>query len=45
MAEVGIAEMFGMAEALGIIATLFVILYEGLANAEPISRYRNKDSQ
>lgn len=27
MAEVGIAEYFGMAEALGIIATLFVILY------------------
>ena len=27
MTEVGIAEYFGMAEALGIIATLFVILY------------------
>ena len=27
MVEVGIAEYFGMAEALGIIATLFVILY------------------
>ena len=27
MSEVGIAEYFGMAEALGIIATLFVILY------------------
>src|SRR6478672_12693742 len=27
MAELGIAEYFGMAEALGIIATLFVILY------------------
>lgn len=27
MAEVGIAEYFSMAEALGIIATLFVILY------------------
>jgi hypothetical protein len=27
MVEIGIAEYFGMAEALGIIATLFVILY------------------
>jgi hypothetical protein len=27
MAELGIAEYFGMAEALGIIATLFVVLY------------------
>src|ERR671938_464425 len=27
MAELGLAEYFGMAEALGIIATLFVILY------------------
>jgi hypothetical protein len=27
MAELGIAEYFSMAEALGIIATLFVILY------------------
>jgi hypothetical protein len=27
MTEIGIAEYFGMAEALGIIATLFVILY------------------
>jgi hypothetical protein len=27
MAEVGIAKYFGMAEALGIIATLFVVLY------------------
>ena len=27
MAEVGIAEYFSMAEALGIIATLFVVLY------------------
>jgi hypothetical protein len=27
MVEVGIAEYFGMAEALGIIATLFVVLY------------------
>jgi hypothetical protein len=27
MTELGIAEVFGMAEALGIIATLFVILY------------------
>jgi hypothetical protein len=27
MTEVGIAEYFNMAEALGIIATLFVILY------------------
>ena len=27
MTELGIAEYFGMAEALGIIATLFVILY------------------
>jgi hypothetical protein len=27
MAEVGIAEYFGMAEALGIIATLFVSFY------------------
>jgi hypothetical protein len=27
MSEIGIAEYFGMAEALGIIATLFVILY------------------
>ncbi len=27
MAEVGIAEYFSMAEALGIITTLFVILY------------------
>jgi hypothetical protein len=27
MTEIGIAEIFGMAEALGIIATLFVILY------------------
>jgi hypothetical protein len=27
MAELGIAEYFGMAEALGIVATLFVVLY------------------
>ena len=27
MSELGLAEYFGMAEALGIIATLFVILY------------------
>ena len=27
MAELGIAEYFGMAEALGIISTLFVVLY------------------
>jgi hypothetical protein len=27
MAELGIAEYFGMAEALGIIATLFVVLH------------------
>jgi len=27
MTELGLAEYFGMAEALGIVATLFVILY------------------
>jgi hypothetical protein len=27
MSELGLAEFFGMAEALGIIATMFVVLY------------------
>jgi hypothetical protein len=45
MSELGLAEYFGMAEALGIIATLFVILYFSKTNAESISRHPNKGSQ
>ena len=45
MAEVGIAEYFGMAEALGIIATLFVILYFSRKQMQPISRYIAKSSK
>ena len=37
MAEVGIAEYFGMAEALGIIATLFVILYFSRKQSQSLS--------
>jgi hypothetical protein len=44
MAEVGIAEYFSMAEALGIIATLFVVLYFSRTNAGIIYGYRNQDS-
>jgi hypothetical protein len=37
MAEVGIAEYFSMAEALGIIATLFVILYFSRKQMQAVS--------
>ena len=45
MTEVGLAEYFGMGEAIGIIATLFVILYFSRKQMETVSRYRNQDSQ
>jgi hypothetical protein len=45
MPELGLAEYFSMAEALGIIATLFVILYFSKTNAEPLSRHPNEGSQ
>ena len=40
MSEIGLAEIFGMGEATGIIGTLFVtsILLEK-ANTKPVSRY------
>ncbi len=44
MTEVGLAEYFG-GEAIGIIATLFVILYFSRKQMETVSRYRNQDSQ
>ena len=37
MAELGLAEYFGMAEALGIIATLFVILYFSRKQVQSLS--------
>jgi hypothetical protein len=37
MTEVGIAEYFSMAEALGIIATLFVILYFSRKQMQAVS--------
>jgi hypothetical protein len=37
MAEVGITEYFSMAEALGIIATLFVILYFSRKQTQTLS--------
>ena len=46
MVEVGIAEYFGMAEALGIIGTLFVVLVLlKKTNAESLSRHPNEGSQ
>ena len=46
MVEVGIAEYFGMAEALGIIGTMFVVLYfSRKQNAESLSRRPNEGSQ
>jgi len=37
MTEVGLAEIFGMGEAIGIIATLFVILYFSRKQMETLS--------
>jgi hypothetical protein len=45
MTEVGLAEIFGMGEAIGIIATLFVILYFSRKQMETLSLDRNQDSQ
>ena len=45
MVEIGIAEYFSMAGALGIISSMFVVLYFKKTNEDPISRYRNKNSQ
>ena len=39
MTEVGIAEYFSMAEALGIVATLFVILYFSRKQMQALSAY------
>jgi hypothetical protein len=45
MVEVGIAEYFGMAEALGIIATMFLVLYFSRKQMQTFSGYRNKHPQ
>ena len=47
MVEVGIAEYFGMAEALGIIGTMFVVLgtFFKKTNAESLSRRPNEGSR
>ena len=37
MVEVGIAEYFGMAEALGIIGTMFVVLYFSRKQTQTLS--------
>jgi hypothetical protein len=37
MTELGIAEYFGMVEALGIIATLFVVLYFSRKQTQSLS--------
>ena len=37
MTEVGLAEIFGMGEAIGIIATIFVILYFSRKQMETLS--------
>jgi hypothetical protein len=45
MVEVGIAEYFSMRGALGIIGSLFVVLYFSRKQMQPYLRYRNKNSQ
>ena len=40
MAELGIVEYFGMAEALGIIATLFVVLYFSRKQMQSLSKQK-----
>jgi len=37
MSEIGLVEYFGMAEAIGIIATLFVILYSSRKQMQTLS--------
>jgi hypothetical protein len=45
MSEPDLAENFGMAEALGIVATLFAILYFSRKQMQSLSRHPNKGSQ
>jgi len=45
MSELDLAENFGMAEALGIVATLFAILYFSRKQMQSLSRHPNKGSQ
>ena len=37
MSEIGLAEIFGMGEAIGIIGTLFVILYFSIKQTQSLS--------
>ena len=46
MVEASIAEYFSIGEAIGFIGSMFIGLYFfKKTNANPIQRYRNKDSQ
>jgi hypothetical protein len=45
MSELDLAENFGMAEALGIVATLFAIQYFSRKQMQSLSRHPNKGSQ
>jgi hypothetical protein len=39
MIEIGLTEYFGMAEAIGIIGTMLVVLYFQKTNTETVRRY------
>lgn len=45
MSEIGLVEYFGMGEAIGIIATLFVILYFSRKQMQTLSVDIEKDLQ
>ena len=44
MAELGLVDYFVMGEAIGIVATLLVLLFKK-TNAKALNRYRNKGSK
>jgi hypothetical protein len=45
MVEIGLAEYFGMGEAVGIILTMLVVLYFSRKQMEALSVDRNQDTE